>query len=168
MFCNFLAIFLVSKEQLFTILQAQSGQAYQQDKGWYLLCAVVLIHFNCHDSWTQKPGSLKQVDGGLIEAVWGVNIHDFIYRLRSDGQTWVHIGGRLKHVSAGQGGVWGVNAHDNIYYRHGTIRKWNNTKENSTLLFTICLWNWNCSTMVPLFRVFGLNYPCERETLFEQ
>lgn len=71
------------------------------------------------DEWSVIPGSLEQIDHGLTEGVWGVNRHDYIYRLKSNSLGWQKIPGSLKHVSVGKAGVWGVNSNDDIYYRVG-------------------------------------------------
>ncbi|CAB4025803.1 Hypothetical predicted protein, partial [Paramuricea clavata] len=69
--------------------------------------------------WPIIPGSLKQIDHGLSTAVWGVNRHDAIYRLKNDKLGWQRIAGALTHVSAGEAGIWGVNGYEHIYYRIG-------------------------------------------------
>ena len=76
------------------------------------------FYFDFVGKWSQIPGTLIQIDSGLTTAVWGVSIHDSIYRLK-DGRSWEQISGHLKHVSVGEAGVWGVNDGDEIYYRDG-------------------------------------------------
>ena len=64
------------------------------------------------------PGSLKQIDNGLTDAVWGVNRQNNIYRLIGKSQL-IQVPGTLKHVTTGPAGVWGVNKNNDIYYRNG-------------------------------------------------
>ena len=85
---------------------------------------MLFLTYSCYSQfvtgvWYRIPGILKQIDTGYSRAVWGVNRGGAIYKLRRNRRSWRHIGGRLKHVSAGEGGVWGVNRHHNIYYRWG-------------------------------------------------
>ena len=73
----------------------------------------------CAGAWSRIPGILKQIDTGYSRAVWGVNRAGYIYKLRRNRRSWRHIGGRLMHISAGEGGVWGVTKNHRIYYRWG-------------------------------------------------
>ena len=69
--------------------------------------------------WWRIRGSLIQIDTDYSRAVWGVNRERHVYKLKKDWKNWRYIGGQLKHVSAGEGGVWGVNGDDQIFYRLG-------------------------------------------------
>jgi hypothetical protein len=66
-------------------------------------------------SWSSIDGKLRQVDISPSNVVWGTNSGHLIW-LRI-GTAWIQIGGRLKHVTAGNAGVWGVNSGDQIFYR---------------------------------------------------
>ena len=69
--------------------------------------------------WRCIPGALKQIDTGYSRAVWGVNRAGQIWKLKRNRRSWRNVGGRLIHVSAGEGGIWGVSRGHNIYYRIG-------------------------------------------------
>ena len=69
--------------------------------------------------WARIPGVLKQIDTGYTRAIWGVNRAGKVWKLRSNMRSWKLIGGRLIHVSAGEGGVWGVSRKHTIWYRLG-------------------------------------------------
>ena len=69
--------------------------------------------------WSRIPGVLKQIDTGYSRAVWGVNRVGYIYKLRRNRRSWRRVGGRLIHVSSGEGGVWGVSRNHQIWYRLG-------------------------------------------------
>ena len=71
--------------------------------------------------WTKlKKRRFTVVDSGITRRVWAVNRRGIIFKLAKG--RWRKVGGRLRHISAGQAGVWGVNRHDNIYYR--AKRRW--------------------------------------------
>ena len=70
-------------------------------------------------SWTRIPGGLIQMDSGYSRAVWGVNKKYRAYKLKRDRKGWMLIGGLLRHVTAGEGGVWGVSSQFRVLYRWG-------------------------------------------------
>ena len=72
--------------------------------------------------WRRIPGGLIQIDTGYSRAVWGVNRHHQIWKLKQNRMSWKRVGGRLMQISAGEGGVWGVNKHHQIFYRWGAYK----------------------------------------------
>ena len=66
--------------------------------------------------WTQLPGRLTQIDGGLIKTVYGTDLNQNVYKVKSKLYPIPDI--QLSHVSVGQGGIWGVNAQDDILFSH--------------------------------------------------
>ena len=67
--------------------------------------------------FTQIPGRLVHVSGG-INYVWGVNRADDIWKCeRPCTGNWEHIGGKLVQVDVHDMEVWGVNGNDDIFKR---------------------------------------------------
>ena len=64
----------------------------------------------------EYPGRLKKVDIGPF-GVWGVNVHQMIYKKTSNG--WKKVPGSLKDISVGKNSVWGANKNNDIYKRVG-------------------------------------------------
>ena len=77
---------------------------------------VYLCARPCKGVWKKIPGTLKQLDVDDQE-IWGVNKGYAIFKRPVDGSgKWVHVKGRLIHVSAsGNGYIWGVNRGNQIY-----------------------------------------------------
>ena len=70
--------------------------------------------------WVRIPGGLTRISKGN-SGVWGVNRHDHIYKLNSNGKSWTRINGGLVQVSSGAS-VWGVNRRGGIYKYLGNHR----------------------------------------------
>ena len=78
--------------------------------------------------WKYVPGRLRQLQAGPGNALWGVNRKGYIFyrsginRRRPYGRRWVHVNGRLKHVTVGCRGVFGVSADGKIWsFRPGIL-----------------------------------------------
>ncbi|XP_046861569.1 lectin L6-like [Xenia sp. Carnegie-2017] len=89
-----------------------------------MLCFLLFVHVlfltgveSSNPNWSLLSGRLKQLDLSPYNILWGVNSGHAIWVRKGSG--WTRVGGALKHVSVGNGGVWGVNKHDNIYFREG-------------------------------------------------
>lgn len=78
-------------------------------------------------TWTQKTGSLKQIQAGpLFKMVCGVNNEDNVYCASTGTFDWYQLPGKLSHVTTAYGKIYGVNADNNIYYSAS------NQKDNTT------------------------------------
>jgi hypothetical protein len=67
------------------------------------------------NGWTQRSGSMVQLDVGVTE-VWAVNASGQIFRRPVNGSgDWTQVGGTMDKVSVGSAFVWGIRG-GHIYY----------------------------------------------------
>jgi len=93
-----------------------------------LVVAVLAAQDGCWAAtitWTNIPGSLKQISVGPA-GVWGVNYANNIWYRNSTrsnpddyGSGWTKLDGSLKQIDVGQDVVWGVNSNNDIWVRTG-------------------------------------------------
>lgn len=61
---------------------------------------------------------MRQIDSGITNAVWAINIRDAVYILKGSNK-WEYVPGNQKHVTAGESGVWAVGNKNQVQIRLG-------------------------------------------------
>lgn len=88
-------------------------------------CRLFLIFIGTR--WKRISGRLKQVESGPNGALWGVNRYNNIYfragitRRNPVGRYWVHVKGRLSHITIGCSGAFGVDRLHRIWRYKGRV-----------------------------------------------
>ena len=61
---------------------------------------------------------MVQIDSGITNAVWAINIRDAVYILK-DFSKWIYVPSNQKHITAGESGVWAINEKKQVQLRLG-------------------------------------------------
>jgi hypothetical protein len=65
---------------------------------------------------------MVQIDSGITNAVWAINIRDAVYMLK-DFNKWIYVPTNQKYITAGESGVWAVGNKDQVQLRLGISDK---------------------------------------------
>lgn len=108
---------------------------------WYILHTALIVYqflvlqfqgltvryySNLGTRWRHIGGKLKQIEASANGAIWGVNRGNNIYyragvtRRNPAGRKWIHVRGRLTHITVGCPGVLGLSRYGHIWRYNGT------------------------------------------------
>ena len=65
---------------------------------------------------------MRQIDSGITNAVWAINIRDAVYMLK-EFNKWMYVPTNQKYISAGESGVWAVGNKGQVQLRLGITDK---------------------------------------------
>jgi hypothetical protein len=100
------------------------------------ICSAAAAQFNSKSiifillvpkTWNTIPldptiEKMVQIDSGITNAVWAINIRDAVYMLK-DFNKWIYVPTNQKYITAGESGVWAVGNKDQVQLRLGISDK---------------------------------------------